>query len=241
MRIATWNLERPKLGGVGKNQAVLAQMAQVDADIWVLTETSSAIELPGYAAALSPPVLGYHASGENYTTVLSRWPLLRVVPTWEPSLSVCAEVICPLGPCLIYGTIIPYANYRGADGNSKRWVEHRKSIEAHRREWMKLRREFPAHAMILAGDFNQSRDGSGWYEDAASVAQLTAALQDSDLACVTQQNFRDTFGLPRATIDHVCVGGWLAGKPTQVSAWPGTTGTGTKLSDHNGVAVRIDA
>jgi hypothetical protein len=241
MRIATWNLERPKLGGLRKNQAIFDRMVEVDADLWILTETSSAIALPGYAAVASPPDSAYHAAGENYTTVLSRWPIRQCLPTWNATLSVCAEVLCPNGACLVYGTIIAYANYKGSDGNSKRWAEHRKSIAAQGHDWLRLRTEYPEHGLIIAGDFNQSRDGSGWYEDAVSVAALTAALDACDVACVTQQNFRETYGLDRSTIDHICLGGPLQSRPVQVSAWPGATGTGLRVSDHNGVAVRVDA
>ncbi len=241
MRIATWNLERPKLRSATKNKAILDQLIAIDADLWVLTETNDAIKLPGYFAASSPPVSGYHAAGENFTTVLSRWPIVRKLTTQNSSLSVCVEVAAPAGPCLVYGTIIPYANYRGADGQSKRWVEHRNSIAAHQSDWKRLRAEFPAHSIVVAGDFNQSRDGSGWYEDAESVQALSAALAECELACVTQEDFRRSFGLERATIDHVCIGGPLGATSVRVEAWPGTTAGGLRVSDHNGVVVSVDA
>lgn len=241
MRIATWNLERPKSRGTSKNKAILDQLISIDADVWVLTETNDAINLPGYFAASTPPVSGYHAAGENFTTVLSRWPIGQTLPTQNSSLSVCVEVAAPTGPCLVYGTIIPYANYRGPDGQSKRWAEHRKSISAHQADWKRLRGEFPGHSMVVAGDFNQSRDGSGWYEDAESVQALGAALAECDLACVTQEDFRQSFGLDRATIDHVCIGGHLRGRSVNVGAWPGTTAGGLRASDHNGVVVNVDA
>lgn len=241
MRIATWNLERPKPRGVAKNRAIRDQIDKIDADVWVLTETSEAIAPPGYAVASSPPVPDYHGPGENYTTILSRWPIQRHLPTWQPSLSVCVEVASPFGPCLVYGTIITYANYRGPEGKSKRWEEHRKAIAEHLDDWRGLRADFPTHAMVVAGDFNQSRDGSGWYEDAISVAALTEALNRCELACVTQQNFREAYGLDRSTIDHICLGGPLRDRPLHVNAWSGTTTDKLRMSDHNGVVVRVDA
>jgi len=39
MRIATWNVERPKPRGWKIAPAQLRRMAEVDADVWVLTET----------------------------------------------------------------------------------------------------------------------------------------------------------------------------------------------------------
>ena len=241
MRIATWNLERPRSGGTKKNTAIESRMATINADVWILTETNEVISVDGFTAVPSPPVSGYHAAGENFTTVVSRWPVQRRLPTSEPSLSVCVEVMAPTGPWIVYGTIIPYANYRGVDGTSKRWVEHRKSIEARRLDWVRLRAEHPDHSFVVAGDFNQSRDGSGWYEDPESVMALTGALSESSLACVTQGDLSSEFKLGRSTIDHICLGGGLVRKRVHVGAWPGTTESGVRISDHNGVYVNVDA
>jgi hypothetical protein len=144
MRIATWNLERPKAHGHAKNEACLGKLAEVDADLWILTETNSAIGLRGYHHQSSPSVAGYHRAGEHFTTLLSRWPLLRSIPTWDPLLAVCAELESPIGPMLLYGTIITYANDRGPTGSSRRWQEHRRSIERHQHDWVAFRRRFLA-------------------------------------------------------------------------------------------------
>ena len=45
VRIATWNLERPKPRSFVRNQARIAQMNAVNADIWVLTETHESLAL----------------------------------------------------------------------------------------------------------------------------------------------------------------------------------------------------
>ena len=242
MRIATWNLERPKLGGSAKNGARLNQIRSIDADLWILTETSSAIDLSGYTShpTSPPPQRENRSPGENYATILSRWPVLRTLNTWNSVLSVCVEVHAPIGLLLAYGTIITYANDRGDDGASKRWIEHRKSIDSHRRDWLRLRREYPNHGFVVAGDFNQSRDGSGWYEDRKSVESLTKAFEATDLRCLTQEDFRIKFKLNRANIDHICIAGPLANCRCEVGAWPGTANR-VRMSDHNGAYVHIDA
>ena len=83
MRVATWNLERPKRKGYEKNQARLEKLVEINADIWILTETNEAIDLQGYEAARSIPVDNYHCSGENFSTIHSRWPIIRHIPTWD--------------------------------------------------------------------------------------------------------------------------------------------------------------
>ena len=239
MRVATWNLERPKRKGYEKNQARLEKLVEINADIWILTETNEAINLPGYEAAPSIPVDNYHGSGENFSTIHSRWPIIRYIPTWDPYFSVCVEINSPFGPLLVYGTIITYANDRGPNNDSPRWQEHRKSINHHCLDWAKLRKEYPNHLFILGGDFNQSRDGSGWYEDSMSVSSLNEALVTSSLKCVTQEKLQETRGLSRATVDHLCLPTSLPDECCRVDAWEGVV-NGRKLSDHNGILVDID-
>lgn len=242
LRIATWNLERPTQNGHFKNLRRIEKIREIDADLWVLTETHSAITLDGYASLASPSQPDYHSDGESFATIWSRWPIRGAVPTFDPYFAVCAEVDSPAGPMLVFGTIITYANDRGPHGNSRRWEEHRKSIDSHAADWRRLRGKFPGYLFCLAGDFNQSRDGSGWYEDAESLEKLSLALDQSSLQCVTELDMRANGLLQsRATVDHICLSQSLATRVLSVDAWEGTSGDGRKMSDHNGVVVDVDA
>ncbi|XLZ69491.1 endonuclease/exonuclease/phosphatase family protein [Massilia sp. SR12] len=240
MRIATWNLERPKLNGHIKNARRIEKIKEINADLWVLTETHSVIALDGYTCLAAPHQPGYHTNGESFATIWSRWPIRRAVPTFDPYFAVCAEVISPAGPMLVFGTVITYANDRGLDGNARRWEEHRKSISSHAADWLRLRAEFPSHLLCVAGDFNQSRDGTGWYEDADSVAKLSFALDQSSLKCVSELDMRAN-GLSRATIDHICISRSLANDVRAIGAWEGSARDGFRMSDHNGVFIDLDA
>jgi hypothetical protein len=242
MRIATWNLERPKQNGHSKNLRRIEKIREINADLWVLTETHSAIALDGYACMASPSQPGYHAEGESFAAIWSRWPIRRAVPTFDPYFAVCAEVDSPVGPMIVFGTIITYANDPGPNGKARRWEEHRKSIESHAADWRNLRDQFPNHLFCAAGDFNQSRDGSGWYEDAESLKKLSAALERSSLQCVTEIDMRAKGLLKsRASIDHICLSQSLAKQVFSVGAWEGTSQDGFKMSDHNGVLIEVDA
>lgn len=92
--------------------------------------------------------------------------------------------------------------------------------------------------MCIAGDLNQSRDHSGWYEEKQSVEMLSAALRDLSLVCVTEENFQEK-GLSRSTVDHICLSESLVPYKVSVKPWEGTTPTGEKMSDHNGVFVDL--
>lgn len=244
LRIATWNLERPKPNGHSKNLRRIEKIQEINADLWVLTETHSAIALDGYSCLASPGQPGYHSNGESFASIWSRWPIRQVIPTFDQYFTVCADVDSPAGPILVFGTIITYANDPGPDSKSKsrRWEEHRKSIASHAADWRRLQTEFPEHLFCVAGDFNQSRDGSGWYEDADSVKKLSLALNQSSLQCVTEVDMRANGLLrSRASVDHICLSQSLAKSVLTVGAWEGTTDDLCRMSDHNGVVIDVDA
>lgn len=221
-----------------KNVARMQTIGTVGADIWVLTETSDAIRVHDHRAP-STPIENYHGNGECLTAIHSRWPIGRVHTTWDALSCVCAEVTSPVGPLVVYGTVVPYANYRGLKGTSRRWQEHRAAIAELADDLRRIRALRPEAEFVLAGDFNQSRDGSGWYEDAQSVAALTEALQEAGLTCVTQQP-RQQLGLEqRSTVDHICLSDRLVAALQDVWAWSGSTQEGLRMSDHNGIGVRL--
>ena len=55
MRIANWNLERPKVGQTSKLEGLVEQMAEVSADVWIFTESSEVVT----------PGVDYEATGGN--------------------------------------------------------------------------------------------------------------------------------------------------------------------------------
>lgn len=238
VRIATWNLERPTQKGWIKNQRRLDKIREINADVWVLTETNAVIALPNdYRSVASDSISGYHKKGENLSTIWSRWKL-RSIPTFDPRWAVCAEVDSPFGAMIIYGTIITYANDKGISGTAKRWEEHRQSIRHHHQDWLRIQTKYPNHLMCIAGDFNQSRDRSGWCEEKQSVELLSTALGDLSLVCVTEENLQ-TKGFSRSTVDHICLSERLKPYKVEMGAWEGITSENKKMSDHNGVFVDL--
>jgi hypothetical protein len=229
LTIATWNLERPKLRGWKKNPIICQQLDEIDADIWILTETNSAIN-PGtcYSEIATSPISEYHNSGENCSTIWSRYPIGRTFPTFDPSIAVCAEILSPLGLFLVYGTIITWANDKGPTGKSKKWQEHYKSIESHAQDWAKLNQGLP---FCVAGDFNQTLSGLTGYGTHLGRKMLSEALQKNNLVCVTDKI--------QFNIDHICLSKDWAKRVNQVNTWQGFTPEGKPISDHQGVYVDL--
>lgn len=228
LRIATWNIERPRLRGWKKNPIICQQLYEINADIWILTETNSAIN-PGtcYSEVASSPA-SYHTPGENGSTIWSRYPIRKTFPTFNPSMAVCAEILLPMGSWLVYGTIITYANDKGPTGTAKKWQEHYKSITSHGQDWAKLNQGLP---LCVAGDFNQTLSGSTGYGTRQGREMLSQELQRNNLVRVTDKI--------QFNIDHICLSPDWAKRVNQVDTWQGFTPDGKPVSDHHGVYVDL--
>jgi endonuclease/exonuclease/phosphatase family metal-dependent hydrolase len=242
MRIATWNVERPKPTGWRVPPAQLRRMAEVDADIWVLTEThvDHAPSADHAHSVFSPPHDVRRPNRERWTGIWSRWPLTQITdPAAHRRGTVAAIVEAPSGRLVVYGTVIAWANEPLHDDGSKArmWDVHRTEIERQGAEWVVLRTAYPTLPMVVAGDFNQDRDGSGWYGTHGVRAQLGEWLDRSGLVCVTDMDVV-TSGLLKShhLVDHICTTADVAER-VKVRCWESVDETRQRLSDHPTVAI----
>ena len=224
-----------------KNAARLEKIREIDADVWILTETHEVIDLSAsHHGASTDPSPRKPRPGEACAAIWSRWPILRRIETADPTEAVCVEVAHPDGPFLVYGSIIPWDGCKGPDGGSPRWEEHYRAIEWHARDWLRLRREFPDHSLITGGDYNQNRDGVRWYGTPRGREMLSAALSNAGLKCVTEEDFVKAGKLKhRHTVDHLCMDEALAARVVGVDAWERTSVDGLSMSDHSGILVNL--
>lgn len=250
MRIATWNVERPKGNTAPRSQRVLNKIQEIAADIWILTETHDAI-CPGpvYHDASTPtvsepPIL--HATGEHKTTIWSRWPIIEHWETATPHRATCVVIETPLGELVVYGTVIPYHGARWPYGTPRNWDAHYAAIATQGADWSRLRRNYPFHGLCVAGDLNQTRTGRLWYGSKWGRALLDLALSENQLVGVTQADFsaaqklsQEDRALLTQCIDHICLDGRWAGLVQQVGIWPKHTAAGEYLSDHSGVYIDL--
>jgi len=141
----------------------------------------------------------------------------------------------------MYGTVLPWANEPGEDGRARMWEVHEREVRRQGAEWRTLLASFPELPLVVAGDFNQDRDGSGWYGTARVRGALTEELAAADLRCVTDRDVVAD-GLLRGThlVDHVAVSrDWAAQREARVRCWERTDTDGVRLSDHPTVAVDL--
>jgi endonuclease/exonuclease/phosphatase family metal-dependent hydrolase len=123
------------------------------------------------------------------------------------------------------------------------WELHEHAIQRQGADWLQLRALFPALPLVVAGDFNQDRDGSGWYGTTRVRGLLTDAFAAADLVCVTSRDVVAE-GLLREThlVDHVAISrDWVEQHDVRMSCWERTDTDGVRLSDHPTVAVDLAA
>jgi len=261
LRIATWNLKRPKKHETQRLDGLIQWMKAVNADVWIVTEASSFVS-PGeeFDSVATDDIQGEieYAEGENRTTIWSRKGKLKTIPCEDPETTVCAAIDSPVGPILFYGTIIPYHAaggrwpYRVGGENfigRKQWELHYKAIDYHADMISQLRLRHPGYHFCFGGDLNQSRDGRKWpwnrewYGTHQGREKLSALLATNGLQCVTKDDFFATGQLTSgSTVDHICLDNELTKLVTHVEPWEaGNSDSGKVLTDHSGIWVELEA
>jgi endonuclease/exonuclease/phosphatase family metal-dependent hydrolase len=243
VRIATWNLERPSPRSWKRLPRQRARMAAVDADVWVLTETRASVSPSEsyYGVHVPPHPTRRPDIDERWVSIWSRWPLRPAGLPPDPRGSLSAVVERPAGDLIIYGTVLPWANDRGDGRRARMWERHYEEIERQSREWTELQRMHPGTPLVVAGDFNQDRDGPGWYGTHRGRELLTEALEVADLECVTAEDVVAGGKLERShLVDHIALSRtWVERSAVTLRCWEMTDEDGTRLSDHPTVAIDI--
>lgn len=243
MRIATWNVERVKPKGWKIAPAQRRRMAEVDADIWILTETHvDHSPGDGYNVVHTPAIPERRPADERWVGIWSRYPIAPITdPPPRGRGTVAALVSAPTGDIAVHGCVLAWANEpRLADGSpATMWRAHAETISQIDHDLEVIRNQFPSLPIIIGGDFNQDRDGSGWYGTNAVRQQLTGVLDRHGLVCVT--GFDVVAAGLLAThhlVDHLCVPAALAER-ANVSCWEITDEEDVRLSDHPTVAIDL--
>lgn len=237
MLIGTWNLERPRSTS-RKNAGLQQAIAELAADILVLTETNDAI------APEAMRLAAYSTSSDRVTTPGERWVSIwttcshgEAVPTADPARTACARVHISRGPSIIvFATVLPWRGdtrflpLKGQDA-----FVH--VLAAQAADCERLRATYPADDFILAGDFNQETQGPFYVGTSVGCLRLAEACDRLEVRCVTGTPDDPLWRLTgaRNNIDHICLSRGLVSMLDKPSfCWPTTLGS---MSDHHGSAV----
>lgn len=218
MKIATWNLQRLEKR---KNQQILNKLAEINADILILTETSSKIHLDNYHSISTNPLPNYfdgikYELGENRVSIWTTYKTTTQYKTFDPFTTVCTDIETPFGLLTVYGSIIGvFANRQPRFNND---------LNGQLADFEKI---FPGKQVCMAGDLNITFSGRPWPSIKARKI-LMEAFENYGLTNTTA-NINDT-------VDHIILSNkFLRDKHLKIE----TFNTDKKLSDHVGHILTI--
>jgi len=243
MRIATWNLARPRPTG-RRASALLGHIEAVRADVWVLTETHLRVSPgAGYRLIVASTGAPDRTPDERWTAIWAREGIEAApVATGDAERAACARLVIAGGQALyVYGTVLPWLSDRRRHPLTGA-AAFAAAVAEHAEDWRRIRSSEPHAGLCVLGDLNQDLRTSGhYYGSAAGRTALRSALVATDLTCMTEGD-RDPvarLGGGRACIDHVCVAGVSLADGSDAVAWPAPEQVGRRLSDHHGIFIDL--
>ena len=242
LRIATWNVERPKLSEMTRRARLLEAMRQMRADVWVLTETHSALSPgPEFTSVTTQGSDRPCEPGEAWVAIWSRFPIEPITQTSDPFRAITVRITPPSSRDLIvYGTVLPWLGSAWQGIPAAGCAAFSAALDRQLADWLSLRQANPDCDFILAGDLNQDLGTSHYYGSHKNRVALQSALSIADLRCLTADS-RDPVpkhALGHASIDHICVSKGLVPMGSAVS-WPVSDRPQKTLSDHFGLLVEL--
>jgi endonuclease/exonuclease/phosphatase family metal-dependent hydrolase len=219
LRIATWNVERLK--HKQELQRIAHACKRISSDIFVLTETDSALDL-GYRFCWSslPPVgeIVTYRNTESRVAICTNYEFVRRHETFNERTAICVELSTDCGNLLVYGVVI------GIYGNRhKSYIEDlpliSSDIESLAADGKKL---------CVCGDFNCSFSDNYYYTKAGRIA-LEDMFTRNGIDLLTRNQ-------PEC-IDHIAISRGFSGvAAVRVEEW----NNDKTLSDHKGIVAELD-
>ncbi|RZJ72120.1 endonuclease/exonuclease/phosphatase family protein [Flavobacterium sp.] len=221
MKIAVWNLERPKLNQK-RIRPILEKLRSLDADILILTETNSAINPGSDFNSITSEKLGEktdgidYSEGENRTTIWTKFEIAEKIETCDNFTTVCAKLKTPVGELIVYGCITGI--FGGIGQRFKSDFENQSS------DWKKFA---PGANICIAGDFNTMLSGHA-YPSKMARNDFLDICEKLDLEIPTKE-------IPR-NVDHIFISRKMVlGKNIGVEIW----NEDFLWSDHIGILISI--
>jgi exonuclease III len=227
MKIATWNLDRPKSWRKPKNSRIIEILREIDADILVLTETNSCIN-PGetYRSFASASLAGSisrkgekYEDGENRVTIWSKYEGSRRTESCDSLSSICAEIKTPVGVLIVYGTVIGVYGNRDKDFIS--------DLEQQMNNWRQL---YELGNLCIAGDYNLSL-GNNFYYTKDGRQKIVDCFQKLKIIPLTSGDTEN--------IDHIAISEPISKTvKCEMNLW--NKARDRNISDHMAVCVRFE-
>ncbi len=219
MKILTWNIERPQKA----NQLIIGKLTHYNADIVILTETNSIINLgKEYTAIQTDPLtkdhdgIAYH-SGENRTTIWTKYKIGVKHNTYDNYTSVCAQLETPQSSLNVYATIMGVFGGLGERFKS--------DLENQLLDFDKLS---SSELLCIVGDLNVTFSGRV-YPSHEARNKLKAAFEKLNLINLTAEIENN--------VDHIVLSkDFIKNKIVKIETW----NHDKLLSDHIGICLTIE-
>ena len=219
MKILTWNIERPK----SENQSIIDKLTEFDAEIIILTETNSVIKLGEEYEFVATESLesGFdgvkYKTGENRTTIWTKYRIGIQKKTFDNFTSVCVEIETPKGLLNVYGTIIGVFG-----GIGERF---KNDLEKQLLDFENLSEE---KLVCIVGDLNVTFSGRV-YPSHDAKNKLNSAFEKLKLKNLTSE-IEDN-------VNHIVLSkSLIENRNVKIETW----NHDKKLSDHIGICVTIE-
>lgn len=229
IRVATWNVGWTSSGSRHFERS-RDRIAELDADVLVLSETTHSLVPDGGYLAKGGPDWGYDTTPDRRKVLLwSRWPITDVsTEIHEPGgRQVSATVESAIGPIRVHAVCVPWSRAHVSGGRKNRtvWEDHLSYLLALKDL---LRRESVDPAsddlpVIVAGDINQ-REQPKPYGSHKVRSAWADALKEADLTLVTDEEM----------IDRIAISPGLAASDSLIIP-------PEKMSDHHAVSCLVRA
>ena len=220
MKIATWNVERLQKN---KNEEIKSKLYELDADIIVLTETNSILNLGKNYNCVSTEILSENYDnvnykvGENRTTIWTKYNFVNQYKTFDKFTSVCSEIESEFGILKVYGTIIGIFGGIGKRFESD-LIGQLKDFENFESE----------KSNCIIGDLNVYFSGYGYPSHYARniLNETFEKLKMKNLTSEIAEN-----------VDHIIISKeFMKNKKTKIEIW----NLDKKMSDHIGICLTIE-
>jgi len=216
LKIATWNIERLK--HITELDSIIENCVTVGADILVLTETDSRVNLK-YNSLFNtapPEDMRLYKPTETRVTIFTNYEFVRRFDTFNEQTAVCVELKTEIGNLIIYGTVI------GIFGN-----RHETFMQDLLQQVKDIDRLAKENNLCVIGDFNCSF-ADNYYFTKDGRAALEKVFSENAIALLTREQ-------PEC-IDHIALSKKVvAGKTIEVHEW----NFDKRLSDHKGISVEL--
>ena len=218
MKIATWNIDRLKSK---KNVIPIVECIQkIDADILILTEYNSILELPFYeykSTTEQLPEIPYHyKETERRVAIFSKFPIKKSFKTYDSQTSCCVELETNFGNLIVYGTVV------GIIGNTD---PDFKTDLIKQTEDISTISKFGN--FCYAGDLNISFSDNYYF---------TKFGRETFLDCFIRNQLTNLTGNLSENIDHIILTeSFVTQFKSDISEW----NIGKKLSDHKGICIEL--